>query len=270
MFKLLKIRVLSLLLILVIPILSFAQSETKTANSAKVVWSKSVIDSTLNPTCCDKLATTEIIMKYKPSVDALAEPIGTCPTGLERGYPESPLSNWAVDALYDYARNYLDTTNRADIPLDFALINMGGIRTEMPQGEVTSLDIMAIFPFNNFLVILELPGKKVLELMQFFAKTNIQAMSHVKLNCKNGEIEECIINGEPLNPNKTYYVATIDFLRDGGDKLVALSGYRSQIETGDKVMDVILKTVKNITANGREIEKKIDGRVVTDKEYKKL
>ena len=264
-------RHFSILLTVCLLILSqagFGQSQntTVTTNKAKVSWNKNIIDSTLNPTCCDKLSTTAIVNKYKPQVDKFGATIAVCPTGLDRGYPEAPLSDWAVDILYDYARCYLDTTGKSDMPLDFALLNFGGMRTEMPKGNVSRLDILSIFPFDNYLVIVELPGTSVRKLMQYFADTKIQAMSHVKIGIKErvegqaGEIVECLINGEPIDENKLYNVATIDFLLNGGDGLYALGLNNGVIKTSIKVMDLIISSVENLTKEGKVIEKELDNR----------
>lgn len=240
------------------------QRVTQTTSNAKVAWSKTTIDSTFNPTCCSNLTTTQIVAKYKPQVDALSAPIATCPTGLERGYPEAPLSNWAVDVLFDYARNYLDTTSRKDMKLDFAILNFGGMRTEMPVGNVSRLDIMSIFPFDNYLVIVELPGKSVKMLLDLFAKTRIQVMSNVKIKIENNQISQCLIGGEPFDENKSYNVATIDFLLNGGDGLYSLAYNDGVISTGVKMMDLITSYVLDLTKNNKVIEKNLDGRAVVD------
>lgn len=237
-----------------------AQSVT-TSSGAKVSWSKTVMDSTWNPTCCDKLKTKEVIAKYKPTVDSNRVVIGQCPKGLQRGEVETELGDWTTDVFFDYARHFLDTTGHKDTPLDFSILNFGGMRTEMPKGDVNSLDILSIYPFENYLVVEAIPGKYIEQLFDFLSKTNIQPMSrNVKFAVKNHQITECLINGEPLDPNKTYYVATINFLRDGGDNLVALKNGTNIIETKIKVMDIIISIIKDLTAQGKVIEKELDGR----------
>ena len=239
---------------------SCATAQTVTGSGVTITWSKTTIDSTLNPTCCDKLQTKAVVDKYKPVVDSHRMVIGQCPKGLQRGDIETELGDWTVDVLYDYARNYLDTTGHKDMPLDFAILNFGGMRTEMPKGDVNSLDILSIFPFDNFLVIEELPGKYVKELFTFLSKTRMQPMSHVKFAVKDNQIAELLINGEPLDEKKTYHIATIDFLKNGGDNLVALGHYTNLIESHVKMMDLVLRVIKDLTAQGKVIEKECDGR----------
>ncbi len=232
----------------------------------RVKWSKIIIDSTYNPTCCSNLKSSAIIAKYKPEVDKLSSPIGFSPNGLNRGFPVAPLSSWAVDALFSYGRNYLDTTGRKNMKLDFAILNFGGIRTEMPKGNVSKLDVLSIFPFDNHLVIVSMSGKTIKTLMKHFAKTRPQIMSkQVKLEIKNKEVKKCLINGKPIDENKTYNVATIDFLLYGGDGLYALKYNTGVIETKIKMMDIIISHIIDLTSNNKAIEKSIDDRIVIDK-----
>lgn len=240
---------------------NLAAQTVTTSSGAKVSWSKTVMDSTFNPTCCDKLKTSEVIAKYKPVVDSNRAVIGLCPKGLQRGSVETELGDWTTDVFFDYARKFLDTTGHQETPLDFSILNFGGMRTEMPKGEVNSLDILSIFPFNNYLVVEAIPGKHIKELFDFLSKTSIQPMSrNVKFAVKDHTISELLINGEPLDESRTYYVATINFLRDGGDHLVALKRGTNIVETKIKMMDIIISIIKDLTAQGKVIEKELDGR----------
>lgn len=235
--------------------------ELKNKNISEIRWSTMTMDSTWNKKFCEEIESAGIIAKYKPAVDRFASVIGNCPAGLTRGYPESELGDWTSDVLFAYAQNYLDTTGRGERKVDFALINSGGIRTEMPVGDVKRLDILTIFPFNNFLVIVEMPGKSVRRMMELFAKTRVQVMSNVRITIENKELKECLIGGKPIDDNKTYNVATIDFLLSGGDGIFPLQKNTGVIESGVKVMDLIMESIEDLTAAGKVIAKQKDGRV---------
>ena len=234
----------------------------------KMTWTTVTIDKRFEASDSDNLKTPAVIAKYKPEVDKYMEPIGYCPNGLLRGYPVAPLSNWASDAYLEYAQNYIDTTSRTDIDknikIDFSLMNFGGIRTEMPKGNVSKYDILSIFPFDNFLVIEELDGDKVQMLMEFFAKTRGQVMSNVKPRTEGGEVKECLIGGQPLDPSRKYVVATIDFLYNGGDNVYPLKYSNWVIETDKKLMNVFIEYIQSLTRQGKNIEAAIDDRLITD------
>lgn len=239
---------------------------------SKISWTTVTIDKRFEPSKEDNLATSPVIAKYKPEVDKYTEPIGFCPNGLLRGYPVAPMSSWAVDAFFEYAQNWIDTTSRKDISknvrIDFALMNFGGIRTEMPKGNVSKYDILSIFPFDNFLVIEEMDGDKVRMLMEFFAKTRGQVLSNVSLHIDGDSVKECLIGGKPIDDNRKYVVATIDFLYQGGDNLYPLKYSNWMVETHKKLMDIFIEYIQNLTAQGKKIEKSKDNRLVVENKKK--
>ena len=77
--------------------------------------------------------------------------------------PESLLSNWAADVMVEGG------TATGLEPADMGLINMGGLRNNMPEGIVRRGDIMLISPFENRVVVLEMKGSDLLELMRNIA-----------------------------------------------------------------------------------------------------
>ena len=68
---------------------------------------------------------------------------------------ETAIGNLCADAF----RIMLDT--------DIAMINGGGIRSDLPKGEVTFNDLLTIFPFNNTACIATLTGRKLLDVLEF-------------------------------------------------------------------------------------------------------
>ena len=76
--------------------------------------------------------TASLIAHYKGKVDSIMlRVIGTSETTLTKGRPESPLSNLIADILRESATPYIGQ------PADVALMNMGGIRNDLPAGENT-------------------------------------------------------------------------------------------------------------------------------------
>lgn len=131
----------------------------------------------------------------------------------------------------------------------------------MPEGIVTVGDVFKISPFENKLVVLELEGKYVTELMQNVASVGGEGISKtVSLKIKDGKVLEAKINGENINPKKTYLVATIDYLAQGNDKMVALAKAKKCHELGitlrDAESEYILKS--------RVIDASLDDRIVIE------
>ncbi len=229
-----------------------------------ISWTTTTMNSKFDPKEGDNLKSTKIIAKYKPEVDKLDLPIGHCPIGLSKSYPDSPLSNWAADALLEFARGYWNNLhgNDNDGAIDFSMINFGGIRTDMPKGKVTKNHILSMFPFNNYLVFIEMRGENVEKLMNHFALTRAQAMGNVKLIIENKAVKECLIGGKPIERNGTYRLATIDFLLDGGDGLYTLKQNKGVTKTDIKVMELMISYIEGLTAAGKQIKGSKDGRTV--------
>lgn len=201
--------------------------------------------------------THEIIARYKPSVDRLTEPIGKTDAEIAKGYPESPLSNFAADVILETARAY------SGEQVDMAITNFGGLRTSFPAGDITMYDVLSIFPFDNYIVIVDLKGKDIREMMENFAKRNtIEAVSGVKVVIDKGVLKELKVGGEPVNDGKTYKVATIDFLMSGGDHIYALKRGTNMVKTGIVLHQAVSDYIKALTAAGKKVNPQKDGRVV--------
>ena len=194
---------------------------------------------------------------YRPEMERrMMAVVGYAPHEMRSFRPQSPLSNFAADALLAVAQQI---TNE---PIDFSLTNFGGLRASFPQGDVRVYDIYAVFPFENVLVVLDLEGKDVQALFNNFAQRNrIEAVGNVSVEVKNGVISQFSIAGQPFDPNKRYKVATIDFLLGGGDNVSVLKNAVAVQNTGVTIRDAVLQYISMLKSNGRDIEAPIDGRV---------
>lgn len=200
-----------------------------------------------------------IIARYKPEMDRkMQEVIGVSDSEMRSGRPESLLSNFAADALVEFA------AKRSGGKVDFGLTNFGGIRAALPGGNIRLYDIYSIFPFENYVVILDLPGKSVRALFESFARNRVEALSgnvKIVIDEDDREVEELFINGEKLDDSKIYRIATIDFLLSGGDNVLALRDAIKVEETGLLIRDAIIEKIAGFSAKGLKVSAKLDGRV---------
>ena len=81
-------------------------------------------------------------------------------------------------------------------------------------------------------------------------------------------VKECLIGGKPIDDNRKYVVATIDFLYQGGDNLYPLKYSNWMVETHKKLMDIFIEYIQNLTAQGKKIEKSKDNRLVVENKKK--
>lgn len=72
-----------------------------------------------------------------------------------------------------------------------------------------------------------------------------------------------LVDGKTIDPDKIYEVATLDYLAEGNDKMVAfLKGQKKICPEGATMRDIFLEYVKQQTAAGKEITSSIEGRIV--------
>lgn len=104
----------------------------------------------------DALALLE---PYKAGVDSvMGEVKGVAAVSMDRFRPESPLSNLIADVLRQAAASVLGR------PADVGLVNVGGIRNVLTEGNITTQNIYEILPFENSLCVLTLGGADLKEL----------------------------------------------------------------------------------------------------------
>ena len=113
-----------------------------------------------------------LVAPYRVKVDSImAPPLGLSRVAMNAMRPESLLSNWAADVMVEGG------TATGLEPADMGLFNIGGLRNNMPEGIVRRGDIILISPFQNYVVVLEMQGKDLLELMQNIAATKGEGVS---------------------------------------------------------------------------------------------
>ncbi|MDR0811642.1 MAG: 5'-nucleotidase C-terminal domain-containing protein [Paludibacter sp.] len=183
--------------------------------------------------------------------------IGYAPEALTAGKStlENPLSNYCTDVYRKASSEYLKQ------PIDIAIANYGGFRSSIPAGDVTVGTVFQLLPFENELVILWLRGDKLDELLQFFASTGGESELGVTFVISNKQAVDIKVNGESLDKNRLYRIATNDYCAGGNDKMFALAEYEKRINTGIKLRNMLIDYIKKETANGNQVHAELDGRI---------
>lgn len=203
----------------------------------------------------------ETLNQYKSELDRkLGEIIGYCPTEMTSFPPASPLSNFLTDLLYNYGNDYCNKKKIGSV--DMALLNFGGIRAELPAGEVTLGKIYKISPFDNQVVIISLKGSELKKALQRFTTKSNQPYSHVTIEYHNVKPFKILINDQPINDNQIYNLVTLDFIQTGGDKILQDINFDKVYNTYIIWRDVIINSIKTMTHNKQIIEGKMDHRVI--------
>ena len=113
---------------------------------------------------------------------------------------------------------------------DIALSNGGGIRTNLKAGTLTYGDIVSLLPFDNFICTLQITGRQLTELLtactQYTPAENgdfpqVSGLKFTVHTATHTISDLTILNRttnqyEPVNPDHTYTLATIDYCVSGG------------------------------------------------------
>lgn len=196
------------------------------------------------------------VIDAQPSMSPVKRVIAYSPEAMVSEYPESALSNWFADNLMRA------TEKAAGRKVDISIGNFGGIRVDMPSGDVTVDDIRSMFPFRNDLVYLVLRGSDVRHILDWMAENGFQVLGGVKVAAKDGKIVSAEIDGKPLDDNALYGVATVSFLLDGGDGLYLARNAVEEVDIPVDIYNAMLDVIEEDTAAGRQIEGRRDGRVL--------
>ncbi|MET6990349.1 5'-nucleotidase [Sediminicola arcticus] len=110
---------------------------------------------------------------------------------------------------------------RTNNEIDFAILNRGGIRAEVSKGNVTARNMYQVMPFENTIVVVQLSAKSVRELIAFLIQAHQpHPMSgiQIKLDSK-GSLYSVNIKGKPFDEDRSYFIATSNYLANGGDNM---------------------------------------------------
>ncbi|MCB9761922.1 MAG: bifunctional metallophosphatase/5'-nucleotidase [Alphaproteobacteria bacterium] len=155
---------------------------------------------------------------------------------------DSMLGNFAAEAMRDYP----------GVETEIALTNTLGIRADIPQGEITLDMLFNSMPFDNTITTMFLSGREVQELLDYVAfrsserGCNSQAQVagiEFTMNCRDLIAEDIYINGEPLNLDTSYELATNNYIAHGGSGFSMLERNTTQDDTGISIRDIVRSAI---------------------------
>lgn len=174
--------------------------------------------------------------------------------------PESYLTNFLADLLLEEAKIEAESS-RLEIEPTISYYNYGGIRTFLPQGEITVGKIFELMPFENEMVFIQLTGNQIQEFLNLIAKKGGDSLGGVRFVISNEKAKEITVNGTELNLNKKYWLITNDYIAEGGDGLAVFTQRLAMIKSGKKIRDVIINHLEKKQKNGEMLTAKLDGRI---------
>lgn len=175
----------------------------------------------------DSIATDQAIEDFiKPFKESLEKNMST-PLSYavdtytkEDGEHNTAIGNMMADAVYEEANPIFNTRTGENI--DFVILNHGGIRSILSKGVVTTKTAYEIMPFENSIVVTSLKGAQVKEMFEYLAKAKRPHPVHgfkLTLSPDDNIASVTTKNNTPIDYQKNYFVATNDYLYNGGDHM---------------------------------------------------
>ena len=169
---------------------------------------------------------------------------------------ETNLGNLAADAF------------RSATGADIALTNGGGIRDSIPAGDITKKQLVTVFPFGNYVVTMNVTGAQLTAMLENgvsrypdadgrFPQVSGMSFRFDPDQAVGSRVFDVQVGGEPVDPEKTYVLATNDYIAIGGDEYPV-----ADIEvTGEySAMEEIL--IAHIASFNEPIAPETEGRIV--------
>ena len=174
---------------------------------------------------------------------------------------------------------YLDQSGEADI----AFVNGGGIRVQLNAGDLTLNNILTVHPFGNSLTVIEVTGQQVLDALEWsvhslpgefggfdqVAGLTFEYDATIESpvieddskmfagvdDTKERRVRNVLVGGEPLDPEKTYKLASHDYqLLNNGDGYTMYEGCKvlqQSVKLDNQVLiDYITETLGGVVGEG--------------------
>lgn len=131
---------------------------------------------------------------------------------LKKGGVESELGDLLTDLFREQAQKRYGAT------IDLAHMNNGGIRAELPAGNITLRNVYEIMPFDNDLVVLTVSGETMRQFIEYLAaRQDPQSGLKLVVDKETKKPLEIYVQGQPFDPQKTYRILVSDYVATGGD-----------------------------------------------------
>lgn len=208
-----------------------------------------------------------VYRKYANLLASLSKPVGRSTVALDARSAENRTRETNVG-------NLVADSFRKALMADVGLMNGGSIRADalMPAGRITTRDVLAILPFGNNLVKIEVTGATLKAALEHgvsrtapgaepggFPQVSGIQFSFDASKSPGSRVVEVKVNGQPLNETRNYTVATSTFLTGGGDGYEVLKG--ATVVTPPERAPTDSDALKRVIAAGKPIAPKVEGRI---------
>jgi 2',3'-cyclic-nucleotide 2'-phosphodiesterase (5'-nucleotidase family) len=171
-----------------------------------------------------------------------------CPVTLDKstGKWQTTIGNLMADVTLQRGNTVFMAREKKNI--DLCILNHGGIRSILPKGNVTSRTAFEIMPFENSLVVIALKGEQILELVDYFIATKKpHPLAGITFTIgKDNVAKNILVQGKPVQKDVIYYVATNDYLSNGGDYMDFFKKGTQKFDLDYKLRNILIDYFKEV------------------------
>ncbi|MGB4398435.1 MAG: 5'-nucleotidase C-terminal domain-containing protein [Daejeonella sp.] len=195
-------------------------------------------------------------LPYKLRLDSMMnEVVAVSAVEIGKGRPEGLLNNFMADAMADAGKSN-------NIPFDMAYTNYGGLRVPLPKGNIALFNVFELMPFENMITTVQFNGTDMKQFFDYMASMGGDPISGATYKIRDKKALDIKINGQKLDPDKTYTVLTSDYMANGGDGGEIFLKATGRKEYNIKLRDALLMYMRKQSHAGTTLNPKIDGRII--------
>ncbi len=172
------------------------------------------------------------------------------------GILNTAIGNLMADIVLEQSNPFFISKTKNAI--DMVLLNHGGIRAPIPKGTITARTAYQVMPFENSIIVAEMKGIHIRKLIAYLQKSRkAHPISGLKLTVdKDFNIVSALINNTEIKDEQVYFVATNDYLYNGGDEMYFFEQADNAHKLNYKIRNAMIDYFKKVDT----IAPKIDDR----------
>lgn len=226
-------------------IYAFVSCKQDSVALTKIIGEQISIDSTY----AKSEAIESYISPYRNRINAILDStLAYAPNKITKtdGIYNTSAGNLLADIVLSEANPVYKLRTGRDI--DFVLLNHGGIRSILSAGPVSARHAFEVMPFENAIVVAELNGLDVMEMISFLVNSGrAHPISGLQIVLdKYKKLKFAKVNGMPIDENRKYYVATSDYLVSGGDQMGFFKNNTNIIDTDYLIRNAMIDYFKKV------------------------
>ncbi|HRE77069.1 MAG TPA: 5'-nucleotidase [Flavobacterium sp.] len=203
----------------------------------------------ISDTSSENAEIENFIKPYRDHINKdLDSVLAFCPETLDKskGEWQTNIGNFMADVCLSESNKIFN--KRYGKNVDICLLNHGGIRSIIPKGNVTTRTAFEVMPFENNMVVAALKGSQIMEMVHYLiAEKKPHPLSGMQITLDKNKIYKSIsVNGQPLELDKIYYVATSDYLVNGGDNMNFFQKNTRLFDLDYKIRNVLIDYFKAV------------------------